>query len=155
MSVPLQTENQSQPKKEFSRVVSVVGIILTSIILFTGGYFYLQYLQTQNIEETEKTQAAEKRQEDERIKQIEENVKNDQTRKLDLANLEKGLGKYFTQNKKYPEKLEELTADYLIVIPLDPISKEPYRYVPGKDLDNYVLSAKLSNGSEYTVNPQE
>ena len=68
---------ETRSKKEFSPVVSVVGILLTSLVLFAGGYLYLQYLQNQNIEETEKSQEEEKQQEEERVKQIEENAKND------------------------------------------------------------------------------
>src|SRR3989344_721407 len=139
----------------FSPVVSIIGIILTSLVLFFGGYFYLQYLQSQDVEKTQQTQEEERKKEEVRLKQIEENTKNDQKRKLDVANLEKGLADYLKSKEKYPEKLEELTPDYLIIIPLDPVTKDPYGYVPGEKFEKYTLSVKLSNGTNYSVNSEE
>ena len=65
------------------------------------------------------------------------------------------MGEYFEKNKKYPEKLEGLTSDYLLVIPLDPVSKNPYAYIPDGNFVNYTLSAGLSDGSEYAVDNQD
>lgn len=139
------------PKKEASPVVSIIGIILTSLVLFFSGYFYLQYLQDQNIEERKNMETGEKQKEEEMLKQIEENVKNDQIRKLDITTINKGLKEYFKKNNKYPKNLEALTPNYLRVISLDPVTKEVYAYVPNKDFSGYTLSAKLSNGSIYSL----
>ena len=62
---------------------------------------------------------------------------------------------YFKSKKKYPDKLEELTPDYLIIIPLDPVTKGPYDYVPDEKFEKYTLSVKLSNGTNYSVNSEE
>ncbi len=144
------TSTQQTPPKGWHPAVSVITIILTTLVLFFGGYFYLQYLQDQNIEEKKKTEIGETRNEEERLKQIQLNVKNDQIRKLDITNLNKGLKEYFGKNKEYPKNLEELTPDYLLVIPLDPVTKEPYAYVPNEDFSGYTLSAKLSDGGSFS-----
>ena len=155
-NIPLQPPPKTPAKAAgFSPVISIIGIILTSLVLFFGGYFYLQYLQSQDIEKTQQTQEEERKKEEVRLIQIEENTKNDQKRKLDVANLEKGLADYFQSKKKYPEKLEELTPDYLIIIPLDPVTKGPYDYVPDEKFEKYTLSVKLSNGTNYSVNSEE
>lgn len=146
-----QLPNKQDQKKAFSPLVSIFGISITTVVMFFGGYFYLQYLQNTDIEQTENTQAEEQAKEEANLKQLEENTKNDQSRKLDLANLEKGLENFNEKNKRYPEKLEELTPDYLTVIPLDPISKIPYGYEPSKDLKNFALSAQLSDRSVYSI----
>lgn len=151
-SQPSQPSYPSQPvKRNFSPAVSLVGIVLTSLVLFLGGYFYLQYLQNQNVGESERLEAGEKAKKEQELAQIEENAKNDQIRKLDITNVKKGLSEYFKENKKYPENLEELSPDFLKVIPLDPITKEPYAYVPNEDFTSFTLSAKISDGSSFTV----
>lgn len=149
-----QQTSQDQ-KKGFSPLVSVFGVVITTSVLFFGGYFYLQYLQNSDIEQTEKTQVEKQEKEEARLDQIKENTKNDQSRKFDLSNLEKGLENYFEENKKYPEKLEVLTPDYLTVIPLDPISKNPYRYELSKDFKSFELSSQLSDKSVYSIKSSE
>ena len=51
--------------------------------------------------------------------------------------------------------MEELTPDYLRIIPLDPITKEPYAYEPDEELASYTLSANLSDGSNYSFNSDD
>ena len=96
-------------------------------------------------------EAQEKRLEEVRLAQQTENTKNDQIRKIDITTLKGGLEKYFDKNKKYPKSLEELTPDYLQIITLDPVTKEPYDYVPNEDFSQYTLSAKLGDGTSYSV----
>jgi uncharacterized protein HemX len=148
-------QNQKQPSRGLSPAVSVLTIVLISIALFLGGYFYLQYQQNQNIEDRQKIESEEKQKEEEKLQQIEENAKNDSIRKLDLATLDNSLEKYFSEKKKYPEKMEELSPDYVRVIPLDPVSKEPYFYEPDEELSSYSLSAKLSDGSDYFLDSDD
>lgn len=138
-------------KKSGSPLFSIVSIVIVTIILFFGGLFYLQFLQDQNIESTEKLETEKKEQEELQLKQLEETAKNDQIRKLDVTSISGGLLEYFQKNKLYPEKLEILSPDYLTVIPLDPVSKVPYSYKPSEDLTTYELSAKLSDDSSYSV----
>lgn len=138
-------------KKNGSPIFSIVGVVVVTIILFFGGLFYLQYLQNQNIEDSGKMEEENKEKEELQLKQLEENVKNDQIRKLDITSIKGGLSEYFEKNKLYPEKLEVLTPDYLTVIPLDPVSKVPYFYEPNEDFTKYDLSAKLSGDGNFTV----
>ena len=143
--------NQPPSKKTWSPTVSIISIILTSLLVFFGGLFYLQYLQNQNIEDKEKIEQEEKKNEAEKLKLIEANAKSDSTRKLNITSVKKGIEKYRIEKKKYPEKLEQLTPDYLTVIPLDPVTKNTYDYIPAKNLSSYTLSATLSDDSSFTV----
>ncbi|MEX0616694.1 MAG: hypothetical protein WD231_02650 [Candidatus Woykebacteria bacterium] len=149
--------NQTQPSlpdkqtpKSGSPAVSVFGILLVTLILFFGGYFYLQYQQNQNINQTKQT-VVQRVEEQKKQATLAENSENDQTRKLDLATIKGGVSRYFEKNKKYPAKLEDLTEGSLQVIPLDPVTKKPYDYVPSETSTTYSLSAVLSDGSAYTV----
>jgi len=85
------------------------------------------------------------------VQLIQKTVSDIQIRKLDITSINSGLLDYFQKNKEYPEKLEILTPDYLTVIPLDPVSKIPYSYIPNEDFTQYELVAKLSGDSEYSV----
>ena len=148
-----QTLKQVSPdeKKGFSPLVSIVGIVIVSSLLFVGGYFFLRYLQDTNVETTPKNQTEKNEKEKTDLKQLEENAKNDQSRKLDLAKLEKGLESFFKKNNSYPEKLEELTPDHLLVLPIDPIVKFPYEYKPSADFKKFTLTALLSDKSTYLL----
>ena len=148
-----QTLKQVLPdeKKGFSPLVSIVGIVIVSSLLFVGGYLSLQYLQNTEIEKTKTIQVEDKAQDEDNLKQLEENAKNDQLRKLDLAKLEKGLESFFKKNNSYPEKLEELTPDHLLVLPIDPIVKFPYEYKPSADFKKFTLTALLSDKSTYLL----
>lgn len=147
---PLLQNRQSQ-KKGLSPVISVVSIILITLILFFAGYLYLQYLQNQNITESGNSELSAQKNESAKLQQIETDAKNDQIRKLNITNLDKALTEFFEQNKKYPKTIEELTPDYLKIIPLDPVTKIPYAYVPSDDFSGYSLSAALSSGDSYSV----
>ena len=148
-SIPQDTS--TKVKKGGSPLFSIVGIVVVTIALFFGGLFYLQYLQNQNIEDNGKMEEEKKLQEELQLKQLEKNAQSDQTRKLDITSINKGLSDYFQKNKEFPEKLEVLTPDYLTVIPLDPVSKAPYSYTPNEDFTQYEILAKLSDGSDYSV----
>ena len=138
-------------KKSTSPWVSLFGIILVTLIVFLAGYFYLTSLQEQMIGDKKAKEAEVKRLEELKLQQQTENTKNDQIRKIDITTLKGGLEKYFDKNKKYPKSLEELTPDYLQIITLDPVTKEPYDYVPNEDFSQYTLSAKLGDRTSYSV----
>ena len=148
-----QTLKQVLPdeKKGFSPLVSIVGIVIVSSLLFVGGYLSLQYLQNTEIEKTKTIQVEDKAQDEDNLKQLEENAKNDQLRKLDLAKLEKGLESFFKTNNSYPEKLEERTPDHLLVLPIDTVVKFPYEYKPSADFKKFTLTALLSDKSTYLL----
>ena len=143
--------NPQLAKKTPSPLVSLFGVILVTLIVFLAGYFYLTSLQEKMIGDKKAKEAQEKRLEEVRLAQQTENTKNDQIRKIDITTLKGGLEKYFDKNKKYPKSLEELTPDYLQIITLDPVTKEPYDYVPNEDFSQYTLSAKLGDGTSYSV----
>lgn len=152
---PSQATEQSSQKRGLPPNFSVFVIVLATVALFLGGYFYLQYQQNENLKDKQKIEEEEKRKEEQRLQQIKDNARYDQTRKLDISSLKTGLDKYFVAKKEYPEKMEKLTPDYLRIIPLDPVTKEPYAYEPSEDLSTYKLSATLSDGSSYTVQTKE
>ena len=143
--------NSQRSKKPPSPWISLFGIILVTLIVFLAGYFYLASLQEKTITDKKAKEAQEKRLEEARLAQQTENIKNDQIRKINITTLKGGLKKYFDKNKKYPKSLEELTPDYLRIIALDPVTKEPYGYVPNEDFSQYTLSAKLGDGTSYSV----
>lgn len=158
--MPDQNSNQDQQvlkqvspdeKKGFSPLVSIVGIAIVSSLLFVGGYFSLQYLQDTNVDPTPNNIVEKDEEEKVDLKQFEENAKNDQLRKLDLAKLNKGLESFLKENKSYPDKLEDLTPDHLLVLPLDPVVKFPYEYKPSADLKKFTLTAILSDNSTYLL----
>ena len=158
--MPDQNSNQNQQvlkqvspdkKKGFSPLVSILGVAIVSSLLFVGGYFSLQYLKGTNVEPTLNNKVEKDKKEKADLKQLEENAKNDQLRKLDLATLDRGLESFLKENKLYPAKLEELTPVHLLVLPIDPVVKSPYEYKPSANLKKFTLTTLLIDNSAYVL----
>jgi hypothetical protein len=79
------------------------------------------------------------------------NEDNDYKRKNDLISIRNAIEMYAVDHQgSYPTKLSVLGEPYLKFIPKDPVTNEEYEFKmtsPGV----YTISAKLSNGSLFTV----
>jgi hypothetical protein len=72
--------------------------------------------------------------------------------KSDFINLRQSLELYRTQKEHYPENLNQLKDEKVInAIPQNPYTNEPYEYT--SDGQNYSLTTKLSDGSEFKLEP--
>lgn len=58
---------------------------------------------------------------------------------------------YFYDNKKYPDSLEQMIPDSLAVMPINPLTNEPYSYKVNFDKSDYTISVNLPDGSNYSV----
>lgn len=79
----------------------------------------------------------------------------DDERRNEIRNLQVKLENYFNDNGEYPASLKDLTPALTSDETTGP-DGDAYQYTVSADLQSFVLSAKLSNGSDFTadsVNP--
>lgn len=74
----------------------------------------------------------------------------DDERRNEIRNLQAKLETYFNDNDEYPASLKDLTPALTSDETAGP-DNDAYEYTVSADLQSFVLSAKLSDGSEFTV----
>jgi hypothetical protein len=84
------------------------------------------------------------------IRLDERNRERDSRRVSDVKHIQLALELYYDGNKKYPERLSELSPEFIDGVPRDPYSRMSYHYELRED-GGYVLRALLDgdyDGSE-------
>ena len=59
---------------------------------------------------------------------------------------------YKADNQQYPPSLDALKPKYLVIIPVDPVTKKFYSYRPSANWLDYTITAQLEDGTTLTVN---
>lgn len=69
------------------------------------------------------------------------------------AEIKPGLELYKFDHKRYPDSLKLLIPTYLVTLPVDPITKEPYLYKVSPDKFSYVITVKMDDGTILIAEP--
>jgi len=79
------------------------------------------------------------------------NPKDKNLIKFKIDDLRAVLAIYYLDNNKYPESLDNLVPKYMVNMPIDPFTNNPYLYTVNSDKSAYIISIKFDDGKVYAV----
>jgi Tfp pilus assembly protein PilN len=140
---------QSIEKSTYLQLAILLGVALLIAALV---YAFMVVMQNRSIQEQKNSGSSQIDNQTNQLSQIEQQSKQDQQRKNDVATINSALKSFFLKEKRLPDSLKELVPDYLAQMPTDPATQKEYSYKPSPDKKSWSVTAILSDGTTFKAN---